>query len=200
MTGAAATHLVFGSAANSGQHDSSLAAAHRRQIGFVVLGKRRGAKPTPPPWKGRVDRARQLILSYDSSELTELRLAEIETALLQASRDKERLTDALAQLDPDRVAAELKEALRSRSDPTVPDTPVITTLRRRYESVHTLQDRLVSLENRIEVSLVDIEACAAAIIDSSLRAGGGAAARTHLDALHADAVALAAAHDEVAAI
>lgn len=165
-----------------------------------MLGRRRDSNPIPPPWKGRADRARDLILSYDSSDLTRLRLDEIEGALLQASQDKERLADAVGQLDPERVAAELKQALRARSDPTSPDTPVIMTLRRRYESVHALQDRLVSLEDRIEMSLVDIEACAAAIIDSSLRAGGSAAMRPHLDALHADALALAAAHDEVAAI
>ncbi|MDJ0497900.1 MAG: hypothetical protein QNJ89_08725 [Acidimicrobiia bacterium] len=147
-----------------------------------------------------MDRARSLIVSYDGSELTRVRLDEIESALQQANQDKERLTDAIAQLDPARVAAELKAALRSRPDPTAADTPVITTLRRRYESVHALQDRLVALESRIEVSLVDIEACAAAIIDSSLRAGGSAAMRPHLDSLHADALALAAAHDEVAAI
>jgi hypothetical protein len=166
----------------------------------VVLGRRRGSKESVPPWKGRVDRARKLVLSYDNSELTNLRLDEIETALSQANQDKESLTDALAQLDPDRVAAELKGALRSRPDPTAPDTPVIKTLRRRYESVHTLQDRLASLENRIEMSLIDIEACAAAIIDSSLGAGDGGAMRTHLDALHTDALSLAAAHDEIAAL
>lgn len=146
-----------------------------------------------------MDRARNLMLSYDRSDLTKLRLDEIEAALLQANEDKERLAHALAQLDPERVAAELKQALRSRPDPTAPDTQVIATLRRRYESVHALQDRLVALEGRIEVSVVDIEACAAAIIDSSLRAGG-VAVRPHLDALHADALALAAAHDEVAGI
>lgn len=165
-----------------------------------MLGRRRGPKETPPPWKGRIDRARNLALSYDNSELTKLRLDEIEAALSQANQDKERLTDALAQLDPDRVAAELKGALRSRPDPTAPDTPVIETLRRRYESVHTLRDRLDSLENRIEMSLIDIEACAAAIIDSSLGAGGGAVMRSHLDALHTDALSLAAAHDEIAAL
>lgn len=165
-----------------------------------MLGRRRGPKEAPPPWKGRTDRARKLVLSYDNSELTRHRLDEIETALSQANRDKERLTGALAQLDPDRVAAELKRALRSRPDPTAPDTPVIETLRRRYESVHTLQDRLDSLETRIEMSLIDIEACAAAIINSSLGAAGGGAIRTHLDALHADALSLAAAHDEIAAL
>ena len=166
----------------------------------MVLGRRREPKPAPPPWRGRVDRARKLILSYDDSELTELRLDEIDDALVQANQDKERLAAALSQLDPDRVAAELKEALRSRPDPTAPDTPVITTLRRRYESVHALQDRQVALETRIEISLVDIEACAAAIIDSSLRSGERAAMRSHLDALHSDALALASAHDEIAAI
>jgi hypothetical protein len=169
-------------------------------MGWTVIRRRRSRKSVPPPWQGRVDRARDLIRRYDSGELTQLRLDEIEAALAQASEDRQMLAETLEQLNPDRVAAELKQALRSRPDPTQPDTAIITTLRRRYESVHALQDRLGDLETRIEASLVDLEACAAAIIGSSLGAGGGTAMARHLDALHADAVALAAAHDEVAAL
>lgn len=166
-----------------------------------MIWKRPADDAPPPPWKARVERARDLIRRHARDPVTEARLDSIESALEQASADRARLAAAVVELEPDRVARELKEALRTRPDPTGPDSPAIATLRRRYESVHALENRLESLDARIDTTLVDLEAYAAAVVETSFRAGGGAEIlAAQLEALNADAAALAAAHDELSSL
>ncbi len=126
-------------------------------------------------------------------------LTAIEVALRTAETDSSELARAIARLEPDRAAAELKAALRSRRDPTQPDDPLVLTLRRRYESIHALQNRLAGLRRHIEATLVDLDVLVARSVEHSLaRSPAPLRLDDELDRLRLDAEALAAAHDELA--
>lgn len=102
--------------------------------------RRRQPPPPPPgaPWRQRVTTARALIAHHRPDPATETRLDHVEAALDRAHRDQSAIRAALAHLDPQRVAAELEAALRAspRND------TLITTLRRRHETVHALHNQL----------------------------------------------------------
>ena len=162
---------------------------------------RRRPNHSPAPWQARVDHAVAIILRNDTAATTRARLAEVEDALEQSREDRTRLERAVRELDPERAARELKAALRSRPDPTAPDSPAILTLRRRYESIHGLENRLDLLERRVENTVADLEALAAAAVDLSLQGStGGTGLSSLLETLRIDSAALARAHEEVAAL
>lgn len=157
----------------------------------------RRAEP-PPPWKIRFDGAVRLIEQHSTDTHLRDRLRETEAALAGAVADRLRLARTIAELDPDRITAELKAALRARTDVTAPDTPLLTSLRQRHELLHGLRDRLEQLDDRIEQTLVDLENLAAGAISLSFDVPSAGSAQTDLQRLNDDIAALAAAHREIA--
>ena len=162
--------------------------------------RRRPAR-APAPWRSRVDRALDIIRRKDDGPITGARLTEIDEALERSREDRARLQRALGELDAERAARELKEALRARPDPTAPDSATILTLRRRYESIHALENRLDELDRAVETTVADLEALAAAAVELSFQGPGSEVnLESLLQTLRADSAALASAHDEVAAL
>ena len=165
-----------------------------------VVIRRRPARP-PAPWRPRVDRALEMIRRNDDGPMTRARLAEVDEALERSRDDRSRLQQALGELDAERAARELKAALRARPDPSAPDSATILTLRRRYESIHALGNRLDELDRRVEITIADLEALAAAAVDLSFLGPGSATElESLLETLRLDSAALAVAHEEVAAL
>ena len=139
--------------------------------------------------------ARALIRRHRTDAVTEARLDRVEAALAIADQDRAKLDAAVRQLDPARVSAELKAALRNG------DTPerLVTTLRRRHEMVHSLSNRLEEINQQIDLTLADLETLAARITHTSFApAGSDETLDAELDQLHLDVTALAAAHREIA--
>ena len=115
-----------------------------------------------------------------------------------ATADLAQLDGLIAELDPERATRELKEALRRRTrNPASVDDALIDTMRRRYETIHTLHDRRAALDARIERTIADIEALAARSVDLSHGSAGRGALGAELDRLHTDLTALEAAHREL---
>lgn len=118
-------------------------------------------------------------------------------SLDQAAADQASLQQAVAHLDPDRVASELKTAMRA----TDRSEPLVATLRQRYETVHALQNQLDELTQRIDATVADVETLAAKTAQTMLGAGSSSPALdAELGQLNDDLTALAAAHDEIAAL
>ncbi len=155
--------------------------------------------PSPPPpwWRERVDAARALVRGHVRNDSIERRIDEIEEALLEADCDQQRASTALASLNPDVVAAELKTALRNQG-PSDDDSPQVVALRARYETIHQLHDVVDSLVERTHTTFADLDAFAARAVSTSFGAGGAAPASAALNSafadLHADLDALAEAH------
>jgi hypothetical protein len=74
----------------------------------------------------------------------------------------------------------------------------VATLRRRYETVNQLQNRLEDLRGRIDATVADLEHVAARSVELSigLRADASAVAG-ELERLHEDLTALELAHEEL---
>lgn len=154
--------------------------------------------PPPPaaPWRARFDKASEMVRAHSTDASIQLRLDDVERSLTIATADEERLRTAIEALRPEEAAAELKEALRSRRDPTAPDTPLIRTLRERYESISDLQNRLESLRAQQESTLVDLDTLAAHLVEASLQ-DVARPFESEVDRLRADAEILRAAHAEI---
>lgn len=154
----------------------------------------------PPPsataWRQRVDSARALIRHHRHDPTTEARLDRVQVSLDQAAADQASLRQAVAHLDPDRVARELKAAMRA----TDRSEPLVATLRQRYETVHALQNQLDELSQRIDATVADVETLAARTAQTMLGAGSAPTLDSELGQLNDDLTALAAAHDEIAAL
>ncbi len=153
-------------------------------------------KPPAPPWQQRFDRAKSLVLEHSADPAVGLRIDEVERSLLDSLDDQARLRSAIDTLAPAEAAAELKQALRERHDPTAADTPLIRTLRERHESINDLQNRLESLEAQQESTLVDLDTLAAHLVQTSM-SDIARPFEAEVDRLRADAELLRAAHAEI---
>lgn len=173
-----------------------------------MIRRRKSSPPAPPPtpvfwWQPRLDAAWQLMARHGSErQRSESRrvLDRVSDALTEVSNDRASLAESIAQLDPDRVAAELKTALRARPDPTAPDDSRITSLRQRHELNHRLLDRLEALDAQIEQTLIDVDTLAARTVELSFAASGSDDFSGELARLNDDLVALTAAHAEIASL
>lgn len=164
----------------------------------MILRRSRPSTPEPP-WKPRVAAARRIIEARrGDDDALRGRLATIEAAMEAATADLAQLGGLIAELDPERATRELKDALRRRTrDPASVDDALIETMRRRYETIHALEDRRGALEARIERTIADIEALAARSVELSHSIDGRGALGAELDRLHEDLTALEAAHREL---
>lgn len=164
----------------------------------MILRRSQSSAPEPP-WKPRIAAARRIIERQRSDDAAlHARLATIEQAMESATTDLAQLDELIAELDPERATRELKDALRRRTrDPASVDAALIDTMRRRYETIHALQDRRGALDARIERTVADIEALAARSIELSHSIDGRGALGAELDRLHTDLTALEAAHREL---
>ena len=162
-----------------------------------MIRRKQPVPPPPgPPWRQRVQAARAIIRRHKTDAVAEARLDRVEAALAIADQDRAKLDAAVRQLDPARVSAELKAALRSG------DTPerLVTTLRRRHEMVHSLSNRLEEMNQQID--LRPWPTSKPWPLASPTRRSPRPAATRHstpsFDQLHLDVTALAAAHREIA--
>ena len=119
-------------------------------------------------------------------------------AIATAREDQRKLEGSLAALDPDRATAELKAALRARPSPMAPDTPEIVALRKRYETIARLVNRVEDIDIQISGTLIDAETLAAQTIVTAIDRTEDAEFRRQLGELKRDASALADAHRAVA--
>lgn len=165
----------------------------------VIRRLRREPRPESP-WRRRFDTARDALERRAGQSPVAALLAEVEEALVAASADQDEVTGLLVVLDPERVADELKAALRSgAADDGGAGETMVEGLRRRYQTVHALQDRAEDLDYRIETILVDLEELVARSVATStalsahdLEVLGG-----DLQQLRFAADALATAHREL---
>jgi len=164
----------------------------------VILRRSRSGAPEPP-WKPRVAAARRIIERQRGDDgALHAQLATIEEAMEAATADLAQLGALIAELDPERATRELKDALRRRTrDPASVDDALVDTMRRRYETIHALEDRRGALDARIDRTVADIEALAARSIELSRSIDDRGALGVELDRLHADLTALEAAHREL---
>lgn len=169
-------------------------APHRPSVDAV-------SQPPPPDARSvdesrRIAAAQDLLARYAPGPVAEEAVATVQRAVAEATDDRARLRRVIADLQPDRVTADLKAALRGRTDPTADDTPRISALRRRYESVNRLQSQLDSVEELADGIIAELEALAAETV-AARTAGTSAVTDEVLQRLADDATALAAAHREV---
>jgi hypothetical protein len=156
-----------------------------------------GPGPRPEWWRLRFDRACEGIAHLRPNPETQQRLAAVEYSLVEAEGDRVRLVQAVERLDPERVAADLKRALRSGAN-----DDLVLALRRQHETVNGLLNRIEELDQRVTTTLVDVETLAARLTELTLSGlGSGRAAETaraELEQLDLDVTTLAEAHRELA--
>jgi hypothetical protein len=158
---------------------------------------RRRSDPAPVPrWRARYDAAREVVEDRRPPSWVLGDLVDVERALTEADADIDRLAVTIERLGPDRVAAELKTALR-RPAIGPEHERLVGSLRERYEAVHRLMTRREELEAMVDRALTDLEVLAAraAVIgvgDDAWRLDDGVRRITD------DLLALERAHDEVA--
>lgn len=168
-----------------------------------MVFRRRDEKQAPlptalPAWRRRLDEAREVAGSAGSAWDASGAFDDAERAIERAHGDLARLDEAIASLDPDRTARELKEALRAHPPGAAPQhDPLVVARRTRYETLHELQDRRDDLSLRIDTTLAEIETVAARLVGASLRDGSSDDLRSCVAELRLRAAALAAAHDEL---
>ncbi len=133
-----------------------------------------------------------MILANQPGHMIEHQLVAVERSLVEAEQDRANLGQAVAGLEPERVTAELKTALRS---PGV-DQGLVDSLRRRHETVNDLLNRLDALDQRVERTVADLETLAARVSVGAV-GRGSERARQELEQLELDVEALAAAHREI---
>ena len=159
---------------------------------------RRRAATSPGPRDPRLAKARATIAEHGADPAALDLIDEIDEAVATARDDRRKLEGSLAALDPERALAELKGALRSRPSPMSPDTPEITALRKRYETISRLANRVEDIDIQISSTLIDAETLAAQTIVTAIDRTEDAEFRRQLSALQRDATALADAHRAVA--
>ncbi|MEL6983119.1 MAG: hypothetical protein AAFO29_11905 [Actinomycetota bacterium] len=152
-----------------------------------------GQTGLPEPWQRRVGSARASILGDRPSPMIINQIDAVERSLGEAAQDRARLARATADLDPQRVTAELKAALRSPGA----DEALVASLRRRHETVNDLLNRRERLDQRIEATVTDLETLALRTAAQGLRGDDGKQARRELDQLSLDVELLAQAHREL---
>lgn len=134
----------------------------------LILVFRRRAQPPVPPWKARLERARELVLEQRPPDFVVDRLDQLERALSTADEDRSRLRATLDRLDLDRAASELKAALR-RQDTSPSHSQLVASLRARYESINSLHNRVEDLDRATERALVDLDLIAAKSVELGSR-------------------------------
>lgn len=161
-----------------------------------MFRRRQSEEPSVPEWERRVRSARSLIEAQGPPSWIAARLDTFHRGLVAAVADRDRLRASLAQLDVDRAARELKDAMRERrSDPG--HERLVESLRQRYESINRLHNRVEELDASIERALADIDVLAA----RSVGLGRGEDAwrlDESMRRLDDDLTALERAHDELA--
>lgn len=144
----------------------------------------------------RIDVARGR-LSRFAPATTDALLGDLRTAVADSLGDRERLRALITELNPTRVSDELKQALRSRPDPTAPDSPHVASLRSRYESISHLQNKLDEVEQSIATALVDLDTTVAEAAAAAVSSRSDQVVDRHLQQLKLDTEALVAAHREL---
>lgn len=87
----------------------------------------------------------------------------VEIEVERAATARDELANALAALEPDRIEAELKTALRVRSqladtsDDQQDHERLVHSLQRRRETMHQLRDRSERLDLMISTAVADVE-------------------------------------------
>ena len=162
----------------------------------IMLRRRQGEEPEVPEWEQRIASARALIEAQRPPAWIVARLDAFHGAVADAVSDRDRLRAGLSQLDVDRAARELKDALRS-GRPGVDHERLVDSLRQRYESINGLHNRVEALDGAIDRALADIDVLAARSIGLGSREDAW-----RLDdsarRLDDDLTALERAHDELA--
>lgn len=151
----------------------------------------------------RIDRARKAIEDRgDTRPVVRHTLDKVESAIGVAIEDRARIDQALDQLDQDRIAAELKSALRAKPDPTAPDSAQVLSLRKRHEATHALHNRRDEVATAIERALVDLETLVAQAAMSRVSSSDEAMddVAHWLGRLDDDVQALTATHDVLARV
>jgi len=145
----------------------------------------------------RVDAAREAILKHGEPRPVVLHTVDkVRAAIEQALADRDQVADSLTSFDEQRIADELKAALRSKPRPTDPDTPHVLALRRRHEAVHALHNRRDAIAEGIERSVADLETFAAERAMAAMQSDEVFADLGHwINTLDADARSLTASHE-----
>lgn len=156
-----------------------------------------------PPWQPRIDAARSILYETLDDDSVDARILAVEQTLLQARADERQISAAIQRLDIVRATAELKAALQSHSAaPSEATERMVTTLRSRYASIHTLYNRVEDLEHGIETTLAELERLAARSVELSLTPGPTTTAhlQPELQRLEDDMTALRQARSEVSSL
>ena len=166
----------------------------------------RRSKKTHPEWKVRLDSARAQL--KDSPAGDDGMISQIDTVELEverASKAQAELAGALEGLEPDRIEAELKSALRVRSQ--LADTSdghddhdrLVRSLQRRRETMHELRDRSERLDLMINTAVADVENLVAQQVELASLAPTMRAEvlAEQVDHLRVDLDSLRAAHAEL---
>ena len=161
-----------------------------------MFRRRRDDDSALPDWERRVRAARALIESQGPPDWILTRLDAFHRAIADAVADRDRLRVGLGGLDADRAARELKDALRSQHA-GAEHARLVNSLRRRFETINDLHNRLEALDLTIERALADMDVLAARSVGFGSRDDAW-----RLDAtarrLDDDLTALERAHDELA--
>ncbi len=154
--------------------------------------------PPPTLWQGRLQSAEALIKSNVSDPGILRRVDDIQAALWTADQDRKRMEQTLQQIQPERAARELKDALRDQfEDPSNAVDDLVASLQRRHETIHSLQDRIESIESSIDRTVADVEQLAAS--SAQLALGSSASGHAELmEHLNEDLEILAKVHRELA--
>ena len=166
--------------------------------------KRREPEPAPitHPWSARLASARSTAETHAPDSAVLRGIDEVHDRLLDAEQDRERLGQALAQLDPAQSGRALKDALRATQErPGSVSDAHLAVLRERFDTVNRLQDRVDELGERIESTVIHVELLAVRTVEATALGGStdqvdGRLAEP-LEQLRVDVAALSAAHDEL---
>lgn len=166
----------------------------------------RRSKKEQPDWKVRLDAARsQLRASSQSDDGLVGQIDIVEAEVERATEARNELGSALTALEPERIEAELKTALRNRSQ--LADTSndqadhdrLVRSLQRRRESMHELRDRSERLDLMVNTAVADVENLVAQHVELAALAPTMRAEvlAEQVDHLRMDLDSLRAAHTEL---
>lgn len=133
-----------------------------------MFRRRQADEPTLPEWERRVVAARSLIEAQRPPAWIVTRLDAFHRGVAAAVADRDRLRQSASQLDVDRAARELKDAIRSRRTGAEHER-LVASLRQRYESINRLHNRVEELDAAVDRALADIDVLAARSIELGSR-------------------------------
>lgn len=130
------------------------------------------------------------------------RLSDLEAALIAADGEVAQLTRSIEQLDPEKTASDLKQALRDTerrlpAAQSAGDARRLDVLRRRYDAVHELMNQRERMHDRIADSVAHLELLAVETVRSDASAGEPDRVEAHLEQLSIDVEALNRAREEI---